>query len=78
MMHIDRPKSAQVSPLRCRDFRSLWLAVIAFKIGHPIQIVAGVWLMLELSDSALWVGVMTAAPMLPLLILSIPAGAICP
>jgi MFS family permease len=76
MTHMDLPKSARGSPLRCRDFRSLWLAAIAFKIGHPIQIVAGVWLMLELSDSALWVGMMTAAPMLPLLILSIPAGAV--
>lgn len=64
------------SPLGCKDFRSLWAASIAFKLGHPIQIVAGVWLMLELSDSPLWVSMMAGAPMLPLLILSIPAGAI--
>ena len=49
--------------------------MIIFNLGHLIQVVASSWVILELTGSPLWVSLMVAAPTLPLLILSLPAGA---
>jgi MFS family permease len=64
-----------VEPLRIPRFRALWLASLLYNIGHLVQVVAAAWLMLELTESALWVGMTAGAPSLPLLFLSLPAGA---
>lgn len=64
-----------MAPLRIATFRRLWVGLIIFNLGHLIQVVASSWLVLELTGSPLWVGMMVAAPTLPLLILSLPAGA---
>lgn len=64
-----------VETLRTPVFRRLWLALIVFNLGHLIQVVASSWLILELTGSPLWVSLMVGAPTLPLLLLSLPAGA---
>ena len=64
-----------MAPLRISTFRRLWGALIVFNLGHLIQVVASSWMILELTSSPLWVSVMVAAPTLPLLLLSLPAGA---
>ncbi len=64
-----------IAPLRIADFRRLWIALIIFNSGHLVQIVASSWLILELTESPFWVSLMVAAPTLPLLLLSLPAGA---
>jgi MFS family permease len=63
-------------PLRYRAYRNLWLASVASNLGSFLQIVAASWLMLELTGSPLWVGLMVAAPTLPLLLVAMPAGAL--
>ena len=45
-------------------------------VGSFLQAVAGSWLMLELTGSATWVGLMVASNTLPLLFLALPAGAL--
>lgn len=67
---------SSVAPLRIRSFRALWLASIFSNVGSFLQGVAGAWLMLELTGSALWVGLMAASTTLPLLFLALVAGAV--
>jgi MFS family permease len=62
-------------PLRYPQFRNLWMASIVSNLGSFLQVVAASWLMLELTGSAFWVGLMVAAPSLPLLVVAMPAGA---
>lgn len=63
------------APLRYPLFRRMWLTSVVFNVGHTMHVVAGNWLMLELTGSPLWVGLMVAAPNLPLLVLALPSGA---
>lgn len=67
---------AAVAPLRIGQFRSLWVASIFSNIGSFFYTVAASWLMLEMTGSATWVGLMQAANTLPLLFLALAAGAI--
>ncbi|MEX1270951.1 MAG: MFS transporter, partial [Acidimicrobiia bacterium] len=64
-----------MAPLKIATFRRLWVGLIIFNMGHLIQVVASSWLILEMTGSPLWVSLMVGAPTLPLLILSLPAGA---
>jgi MFS family permease len=65
-----------VAPLKIRRFRTLWLASIFSNVGSFLQVVAASWLMLELTGSAAWVGLMAASSTLPLLFLALAAGAV--
>lgn len=67
---------SSIASLRLATFRRLWLALIIFNLGHLIQVVAASWLILELTSSPFWVSLAIAAPTLPLLFLSLPAGAV--
>lgn len=64
-----------MAPLRIATFRRLWIGLIIFNLGHLIQVVASSWLILEITSSPFWVSLMVAAPTLPMLLLSLPAGA---
>lgn len=64
-----------LAPLRIALYRRLWFTSVVFGVGHTLQVVAANWLMLELTGSALWVGLMVASPHLPLLLLAVPSGA---
>lgn len=66
---------ASFAPLRIELYRRLWITSVIFGVGHTLQVVAGNWLMLELTGSPLWVGLMVASPHLPLLLFAIPSGA---
>lgn len=68
--------SSAVAPLRYRQFRSLWAANILSASGTFIQTVAGSWLMLELTGSSTWVGLMVSSSLLPLFFLSLASGAL--
>jgi len=65
-----------VAPLKISRFRALWIAAVFSNVGSFLQAVAASWLMLELTGSALWVGLMAASSTIPLLVFSLPAGAI--
>lgn len=67
---------AAAEPLRNRNFRVLWAASIVSNLGSFLQSVSASWLMLQLTGSATWVGLMVASTTLPLLAVAIPAGAL--
>jgi MFS family permease len=68
--------NSSVAPLQHPRFRLLWMASVISNIGSFFQGVAAGWLMLELTHSAWWVGLMAASATLPLLGLALPAGAL--
>jgi MFS family permease len=70
------PPPGATAPLRIARFRTLWLASVFSNVGQFLQAVAAAWLMLELTGSPLWVGLMVASPTLPLLFFALPAGAL--
>ena len=72
---IREDDASTMAPLRIGTFRRLWVGLIVFNLGHLIQVVASSWLILELTASPFWVSLMVAAPTLPLLLFSLPAGA---
>lgn len=67
--------SQAVAPLRISSFRSLWVSSIFSNVGSFFQTVAASWMMLELTGSATWVGLMFASTTLPILFLALAAGA---
>lgn len=67
---------AAVAPLKISRFRSLWVSSVFSNVGSFFYTVAASWLMLELTGSATWVGLIQAANTLPLLFLALAAGAV--
>ena len=65
-----------IAPLRHPQYRALWVASVFSATGTFIQSVAGSWLMLELTGSNTWVGLMVASLTLPILFLGLTAGAL--
>ena len=59
-----------------RNFRLFWSGQTLSLIGTWMQSMAQGWLALELTDSALLVGLVASVGSLPVLLLSLPAGAI--
>ncbi len=64
------------SPLARPMFRALWIAAMVSNVGTWIHDVGAGWLMTELSPSPWMVSLVQAATTLPLLLLSVPAGAL--
>jgi hypothetical protein len=61
---------ATIQPLRIKSFRALWIASVVGYLGGFLHTVAASWLMLELTGSALWVGLMAGSSTLPVLLLA--------
>jgi MFS family permease len=59
-----------------KNFRLFWLGQTLSLVGSWMQTMAQGWLALELSNSALVVGVVAAASSLPIVLLSIAAGVV--
>lgn len=68
--------TSAVEPLKYPHFRWLWAGNVFSASGTFVQSVAGSWLMLELTGSSTWVGLMVASATLPLLFFSLGAGAL--
>jgi MFS family permease len=62
--------------VRHRNFRLFWGGQTLSLIGTWMQSMAQGWLALELSDNAFLVGLVSAIGSLPVLVLSLPAGAV--
>lgn len=69
-------EGTSLASLRIVEFRRLWAAVVVFNIGHLVLVVASSWLVLEVTNSPLWVSAMVGAPTVPLLLFALPAGAV--
>jgi MFS family permease len=71
----DAPK-VSIGALRHRDFRILWTAVVISNVGTWMHIVAQGWLMYQLTNSALWLGLVGLMRAVPLLAFPLIGGVI--
>jgi MFS family permease len=62
--------------LRHRNFRLFWFGQLISLIGTWMQMIAQSWLVLDLTKSAFMLGLVSALGTLPVLLFSLPAGAI--
>lgn len=62
--------------LRHRNYRLLFFAQLLSLCGVWMQVTAQGWLVLRLTDSPLWLGLIAAAQSLPVLFVALPAGAL--
>lgn len=69
-----RPTRRALAALRHREFRLYWSGQLVSLVGTWMQVVAQNWLVLELSGSALVLGILTAFQFLPILLLSVLGG----
>ncbi len=65
-----------VAPLRHAVFRRIWLASLLSNLGLLIQGVGAAWAMTQMTPSADKVALVQTALMLPVMLLSMPAGAV--
>src|SRR5687768_5900647 len=71
-----RPASPFLSALRHRDFRLFIFGQFVSLCGTWIQTVAQGWLVMQLTDSAFAVGLVTALGSLPILLFSLYGGVV--
>ena len=64
------------APLRHSVFRRIWLASLVSNLGLLIQGVGAAWAMTQMTSSADKVALVQTALMLPIMLISMPAGAI--
>ena len=78
----DQPKRSRfatdsiAAPLRYAVFRRIWLASLVSNLGILIQGVGAAWAMTQMTSSADKVALVQTALMLPIMLISMPAGAI--
>ena len=78
----DQPKRLRfasdsiAAPLRHAVFRRIWLASLVSNLGILIQGVGAAWAMTQMTPSADKVALVQTALMLPIMLISMPAGAI--
>jgi MFS family permease len=70
------PLPAAFSSLNQRDFRIFWLGQLVSLIGTWMQRVGQAWLVLELTNSAFKLGLISSLQFTPVLLFAIPGGAI--
>src|ERR1700690_1998759 len=70
------PADGVAAPLRHATFRRIWLASLLSNLGLLIQAVGAAWAMTQMTSSADKVALVQTALMLPVLLISMPAGAI--
>src|SRR6201992_3730411 len=63
-------------PLRERTFRTIWSASLLSNFGQLILGVGAAWEMTRITSSASMVALVQTALMLPLMLVSVPAGAV--
>src|SRR5712672_2686727 len=76
---LNRPPlsaDAITAPLRHSVFRRIWLASLLSNLGILIQGVGAAWAMTQMTSSADKVALVQTALMLPVMLISMPAGAI--
>src|SRR5260370_9275855 len=70
------PTDGIAAPLRHAVFRRIWLASLLSNLGLLIQAVGAAWAMTQMTSSADKVALVQTALMLPIMLISMPAGAI--
>jgi predicted MFS family arabinose efflux permease len=69
-------RPSALSPMRYPVFRAVWLASTLSNLGSLIQSVGAAWMMISISRSADMVALVQASTALPVMLLSLVAGAI--
>ena len=69
-------QGARYSALRSRNFSLLWTGLIVSNAGTWMQNVASGWLVLQLTDSPLWLGLLGLSFALPMIVLPLVGGAV--
>ena len=75
-MATTQPTAARFGALRSRNFTLLFSGLIVSNTGTWMQNVAGGWLVLQLTNSPLWLGLLGLSFALPMTILPLFAGAV--
>ncbi len=57
-------------------YRQYWIGTFAAVFGERFRFIAGGWLVVELTGSPFWLGVVALAQAVPTILLSVPAGAL--
>src|SRR6201992_3742872 len=70
------PADGIAAPLRHVAFRRIWSASLLSNLGLLIQAVGAAWAMTQMAASADKVALVQTALMLPVMLISMPAGAI--
>lgn len=73
---VSPPAPAALTPLRYPVFRAVWSANILANLGALIQSVGAAWLMISIAQSAGMVALVQASTALPVMLLSLVAGAL--
>jgi MFS family permease len=71
---MSRPSATPFPAFRHRNFRLFFLGQATSLVGTWMQSVAQGWLVLQLTNSAYYVGLVSALGSLPVLLVSLPAG----
>ena len=71
-----RTRSATLAPFRHRIFLAIWVASLVSNFGSLIQSVGAPWLMTSIAPRADMVALVQAATLLPIMLFSLPAGAL--
>jgi MFS family permease len=74
--HAEPWVDTALAPFRTGIFASIWVASLGSNLGTMVQTVGAAWLMTSLVNSSDMVALVQAASALPIMLLSIPAGAI--
>ena len=69
-------RATTLAPFRSRIFLAIWAASLVSNFGSLIQAVGASWLMTSIAPSPDMVALVQASTALPILLLSLPAGAI--
>lgn len=80
----DSPEAAERGPdapvstdaFKYPNFRNYWIANLVRIFGIQFRFIGGLWLVEQLADSPLWLGVLSIATAVPTIVLSVPAGAL--
>lgn len=72
----DATRPSILDPLREKTYRAIWSASVLSNFGQLIQGVGAAWAMTRLTSEADKIALVQTASMLPLMLVSLPAGAI--
>lgn len=75
-LRFRRGSSARFGALRHRNFRLFWAGQLISLVGTWMQTVAQSWLVLQLTNDPLWLGIVAAAQFTPVLIFGLFGGVI--
>ena len=70
------PAETSASAFSYAAYRRYWVGTFAAVFGERFRFIAGLWLVVEITGSPFWLGVVALAQAVPTVLLSVPAGAL--